>query len=118
MIYNYFNSPMSQTPTVVRVFPMELERREMDREALEVPHLLEPDPNSVLETLLPRYFDAKVQEDGLRVVGQPVDGQVDEAVQELRVTDTAGVPELGVHRDRGETRDRVQLVHHEHTVGA
>jgi trigger factor len=25
----------------------------------------------VLETLLPRFFDAKVQEDGLRVVGQP-----------------------------------------------
>ncbi len=60
MIYNYFNSPMSQTPTVVRVFPMELERRDESREALEVPHLLEPDPNSVLETLLPRFVETEL----------------------------------------------------------
>jgi F-type H+-transporting ATPase subunit gamma len=60
MIYNYFNSPMSQTPTVARVFPMELERRNEGRDALEVPHLLEPDPNSVLETLLPRFVETEL----------------------------------------------------------
>ncbi len=60
IIYNYFNSPMSQTPTVSRVFPMELERRNESRDALEVPHLLEPDPNSVLETLLPRFVETEL----------------------------------------------------------
>ncbi len=60
MIYNYFNSPMSQTPTVVRVFPMEIDRRDESRYALEVPHLLEPDPNSVLETLLPRFVETEL----------------------------------------------------------
>jgi F-type H+-transporting ATPase subunit gamma len=60
MIYNYFNSPMSQTPTVSRVFPMELELRNEGREAVEVSHLLEPDPNSVLETLLPRFVETEL----------------------------------------------------------
>ncbi|WP_257313989.1 ATP synthase F1 subunit gamma [Geothrix fuzhouensis] len=60
IIYNYFNSPMSQTPTVFRVFPMELDRLAEGREALEVSHLLEPDPNSVLETLLPRFVETEL----------------------------------------------------------
>lgn len=60
IIYNYFNSPMSQTPTVSRVFPMELDARYEGRDALEVPHLLEPDPNSVLETLLPRFVETEL----------------------------------------------------------
>jgi F-type H+-transporting ATPase subunit gamma len=60
VIYNYFNSPMSQTPTVLRVFPMELDGRNEGRDALEVPHLLEPDPNSVLETLLPRFVETEL----------------------------------------------------------
>jgi F-type H+-transporting ATPase subunit gamma len=57
IIYNYFNSPMSQTPSVFRVFPMELDPRSEAQDALEVPHLLEPDPNSVLEALLPRFVE-------------------------------------------------------------
>jgi F-type H+-transporting ATPase subunit gamma len=60
VVYNYFNSPMSQTPTVIRVFPMELDRRAEGRDAIEVPHLLEPDPNSVLETLLPRFVETEL----------------------------------------------------------
>jgi F-type H+-transporting ATPase subunit gamma len=60
IIYNYFNSPMSQTPTVFRVFPMEVEPRSASREASEVSHLLEPDPNSVLETLLPRFVETEL----------------------------------------------------------
>ena len=60
MIYNYFNSPMSQTPTVFRVFPMELDRRRGRPGGLEVPHLLEPDPNAVLETLLPRFVETEL----------------------------------------------------------
>jgi F-type H+-transporting ATPase subunit gamma len=60
VIYNYFNSPMSQTPTVFRVVPMELDRRVEGRDALEVSHLLEPDPNAVLETLLPRFVETEL----------------------------------------------------------
>lgn len=60
VIYNYFNSPVAQTPTVFRVFPMELDRRAEGREAVEVSHLLEPDPNAVLETLLPRFVETEL----------------------------------------------------------
>jgi F-type H+-transporting ATPase subunit gamma len=60
VIYNYFNSAVAQTPTVFRVFPMELEPRNIAREATEVSHLLEPDPNSVLETLLPRFVETEL----------------------------------------------------------
>lgn len=60
VIYNYFNSPVAQTPTVFRVFPMELGSRAESREAVEVSHLLEPDPNAVLETLLPRFVETEL----------------------------------------------------------
>jgi F-type H+-transporting ATPase subunit gamma len=60
VIYNYFNSPVAQTPTVFRVSPMELDRRAEGREAVEVSHLLEPDPNAVLETLLPRFVETEL----------------------------------------------------------
>jgi F-type H+-transporting ATPase subunit gamma len=60
VIYNYFNSPVAQTPTVFKVFPMDVERRADGRDAVEVPHLLEPDPNAVLETLLPRFVETEL----------------------------------------------------------
>jgi len=60
VIYNYFNSPVAQTPTVFRLFPVDIERRGEERDAREVPHLLEPDPNAVLETLLPRFVETEL----------------------------------------------------------
>lgn len=60
IVYNYFNSAVAQTPTVFRVFPMEMERRNEGRDAVEVSHLLEPDPNAVLETLLPRFVETEL----------------------------------------------------------
>ena len=60
VIYNYFNSAVAQTPTVFRVFPIEVERRTEGRDAVEVSHLLEPDPNAVLETLLPRFVETEL----------------------------------------------------------
>jgi F-type H+-transporting ATPase subunit gamma len=60
VIYNYFNSPVAQTPTVFRLFPIEIERRSEGRDLQEVPHLLEPDPNAVLETLLPRFVETEL----------------------------------------------------------
>ncbi len=60
VIYNYFNSVVAQTPTILRVFPLELARRNESRDAVEISHLLEPDPNSVLETLLPRFVETEL----------------------------------------------------------
>lgn len=60
VVYNFFNSPVMQTPTVFRLFPVELERRGEERDPLEAPHLLEPDPNTVLETLLPRFVETEL----------------------------------------------------------
>jgi len=60
VIYNYFNSAVAQTPTVFRVFPIEVERRAEGRDAVEVSHLLEPDPNAVLEILLPRFVETEL----------------------------------------------------------
>ena len=60
VVFNYFNSAVAQTPTVLRVFPMELDHRSESRQATEVPHLLEPDPNSVLNTLLPRFVETEL----------------------------------------------------------
>ncbi|MBI1753106.1 MAG: ATP synthase F1 subunit gamma [Acidobacteria bacterium] len=60
VIYNYFESAVAQTPTVFRVFPMDLDRRAEGRDAVEVSHLLEPDPNAVLETLLPRFVETEL----------------------------------------------------------
>jgi F-type H+-transporting ATPase subunit gamma len=57
IVFNYFNSAMAQTPTVTRVFPMKLDET---HEASVVTHLLEPDPNSVLETLLPRFVETEL----------------------------------------------------------
>src|SRR5438552_14581506 len=40
-------------------------------------------------------------------------GQLDQAVDQLRVGNARGLPHLRVHGDRGEAGDRVDLVHHD-----
>ena len=57
VIYNYFNSPMSQTPRVVKVFPMAIE---VSDAPIGVPPLLEPDPVTVLEALLPLFVQTEL----------------------------------------------------------
>src|SRR5215471_21615368 len=58
-----------------------------------------------------------------RLVGESVapllalEGQTDELVQERRERKAARLPELGIHGDRRESWECVQLVD-EHTVGA
>lgn len=59
VIYNEFHSAVSQEPMVVKVFPIELPVQPADAKA-EIPHLLEPDPNAILETLLPRFVETEV----------------------------------------------------------
>jgi len=58
VVYNYFQSAVAQVPTVVRIFPMEIESHLEFR--AETPHLLEPDPNEVLEHLLPLYIETEL----------------------------------------------------------
>jgi F-type H+-transporting ATPase subunit gamma len=54
-IYNYFSSAVSQTPRVVRIFPL------MNiPTASGVQHLLEPDPETVLSELLPQYVETEI----------------------------------------------------------
>ncbi len=60
VVYNEFHSAVSQEPLVVRVFPMaeDIDRRHEPRN--EVAHLLEPDPNTTLEALLPRFVETEL----------------------------------------------------------
>jgi F-type H+-transporting ATPase subunit gamma len=59
VIYNYFNSPVSQTPQAVKLFPMAFET-DVKSGPDHVAHLLEPDPATVLETLLPSSVETAI----------------------------------------------------------
>ena len=54
-IYNYFTSAVSQTPRVVRIFPLQ----EIPQ-ATAVQYLLEPDLETVLNGLLPHYIETEL----------------------------------------------------------
>ncbi len=58
VIFNFFSSALSQVPTVRRVFPMVLEGHEA--QPGQVPHLLEPDPATVLSALFPRFIETSL----------------------------------------------------------
>lgn len=58
LIGNVFKSAMSQTPTVHRIFPME--KADLNQSHTLTSHLLEPDPTSLLERLLPRYIEVEL----------------------------------------------------------
>ncbi len=59
VIYNFFNSPVTQTPTTLKVFPLP-PGKHGGLHKLEVPHLLEPDPVTVLESLLPQFVETEL----------------------------------------------------------
>jgi len=58
VVHNYFHSAINQGPRVIKVFPMAFEGKPEAKP--EVSHLLEPDPNGVLESLLPRFVETEV----------------------------------------------------------
>lgn len=58
VIHNYFNSAVSQAPKVVKVFPLAFPAKPEAHS--EVSHLLEPDPSTVLESLLPRFIETEL----------------------------------------------------------
>jgi F-type H+-transporting ATPase subunit gamma len=59
LVYNYFTSPVTQTPTVLKVFPISMENTAYSHQ-MEIPHLLEPDPTTVLEALLPQFVETEL----------------------------------------------------------
>ena len=58
VVHNYFHSAISQGPRVIRVFPMT--PGPVPESNSEISYLLEPDPNSVLESLLPRFIETEI----------------------------------------------------------
>nr|WP_320133305.1 ATP synthase F1 subunit gamma [uncultured Holophaga sp.] len=58
IIFNYFHSAVAQLPKVVRVFPTEPGENVELRPG--TPHLLEPAPDRVLESLLPQYIEVEI----------------------------------------------------------
>ena len=63
VVYNHFTSAVAQEPTIVKIFPVELAGQPAVAGiagSTEVPHLLEPDANTILESLLPRFVEIEV----------------------------------------------------------
>jgi F-type H+-transporting ATPase subunit gamma len=56
LIYNHFNSAVSQTPKAVRAFPP----TDTPMGGGSLAHLPEPDPDTVLQELLPQYVELEV----------------------------------------------------------
>ena len=59
VIYNHFYSAVAQEPMVTKVFPLDLDAP-INEGKVGVAHLLEPDPNTTLEALLPRFVETEM----------------------------------------------------------
>ena len=59
LVYAKFVNTVTQTPTVVKLLPVEPPTDESD-EKKNVEYIYEPDPQSLFEALLPRYVDIQV----------------------------------------------------------
>ncbi len=61
LVYTRFYSPASQRVVTVRLLPLEREAiEEMAGEGPEALYEIEPDPDTILEELLPRYVEARI----------------------------------------------------------
>lgn len=62
IVYNRFVSMMTQTPEVVRLLPLEVVESVEEPDESEVSPLyeFEPDPETVLDTLLPEYIQSRI----------------------------------------------------------
>jgi len=59
LVYPKFINTVTQTPTVVKLLPVEPPADE-DKTSKNVEYIYEPDPQSLFEALLPRYVDLQV----------------------------------------------------------
>ena len=60
LCYSKWISTMKQEPTVTVLIPAEIPRREGDGKGPRADYIYEPDPESVLDGLLPRYVETQV----------------------------------------------------------
>jgi F-type H+-transporting ATPase subunit gamma len=58
LVYPRFISTLSQRPEVVQLLP--IERPEASRQERRLDYIFEPDPQSILEQLLPRYIEVQI----------------------------------------------------------
>jgi F-type H+-transporting ATPase subunit gamma len=58
--YTQFKSMVSQVPTVVRVAPMEIEESSEPSTGIPPAYEFEPDPDSLLDALLPKYINTRI----------------------------------------------------------
>jgi F-type H+-transporting ATPase subunit gamma len=60
LCYSKWISTMKQEPTVTVLIPAEIPHRDDDRKGSRADYIYEPDPESVLDGLLPRYVETQV----------------------------------------------------------
>ena len=60
LVYPRFISTLSQRPEVVQLLPIEQPEAERQARAQRLDYIFEPDPQSILEQLLPRYIEVQI----------------------------------------------------------
>lgn len=61
VVYTRFKSMVVQEPTVIRLLPLEVSEEEVSESSELLPlYEYEPDPEEVLDALLPRYIEARI----------------------------------------------------------
>src|SRR5204863_9894768 len=60
LVYPRFVSTLSQRPEVVALLPIERPAAEAQQPAKRLDYIFEPDPQSILEQLLPRYIEVQI----------------------------------------------------------
>jgi len=59
-VYPRFVSTLSQRPEVVQILPIEPPEAADDQPRRRLDYIFEPDPQSILEQLLPRYIEVQI----------------------------------------------------------
>ncbi len=86
LVYTKFVNTVTQTPTVVKLLPVEPPEDE-DSDKKNVEYIYEPDPQSLFEALLPRYVDLQVYQAILESLASQWSAQM---VAMKNATDSAG----------------------------
>ncbi|WP_166985478.1 F0F1 ATP synthase subunit gamma [Canibacter zhoujuaniae] len=60
LVHNRLISMVSQLPQVVRLLPLELVEGDSDESSLDPLYAFEPDPETVLDALLPAYIESRI----------------------------------------------------------